>query len=104
MLEMKVGAISKKEVGEMKRTLWCIFSLALIVALLSALAPQSLAALKNVGIIKGDFSPTNAGIIKGDFAPTAGIIKGDLAPTAGIIKGDFAPTAGIIKGDFAPTA
>jgi len=93
LLEMKVGAISKKEVGEMKRTLlWCIFSLALIVALLSALAPQSLAALKNVGIIKGDFAPT-AGIIKGDFAPTAGIIKGDFAPTAGIIKGDFAPTA-----------
>lgn len=81
----------------MRRTLWCIFSLALIVALLLALMPQSLAAFKNAGIIKGDFSPAKAGIIKGDVS--AGIIKGDLS--AGIIKGDL--SAGIIKGDLAPS-
>ena len=68
----------------MKRTLWCIFSLALIIVLLLALTlPQSLAAFKSAGIIKGDLS---AGIIKGDLS--AGIIKGDLS--AGIIKGDLA--------------
>jgi len=75
----------------MKRTLWCIFSLALIVALLLALnLPQSLAAFKN---------SESAGIIKGDLAPRAGIIKGDVS--AGIIKGDM--SAGIIKGDLAPS-
>ena len=70
----------------MKRTLWYIFSLALILGLLlSVNLAESFASLKNVGIIKGDVT---AGIIKGDFsAPSAGIIKGDL--TAGIIKGDF---------------
>ncbi len=81
----------------MKRILWCIFSLALILGLLlSVNLAESLASFKNAGIIKGDFS---AGIIKGDFS--AGIIKGDLAPSAGIIKGDF--SAGIIKGDLAPS-
>jgi hypothetical protein len=91
----------------MKRTLWYIFSLALIVAILVALnLPQSLAAFKNVGIIKGDLSPTSAGIIKGDLSAgiikgdlSAGIIKGDLS--AGIIKGDL--SAGIIKGDLGPS-
>ena len=76
----------------MKRTLWYIFSLALILGLLlSVNLAESLASFKNVGIIKGDFS---AGIIKGDFsAPSAGIIKGDFsAPSAGIIKGDLAPS------------
>jgi hypothetical protein len=76
----------------MKRTLWCIFSLALLLGLLLSInLAESFAAFKNAGIIKGDSS---AGIIKGDFS--AGIIKGDLA--AGIIKGDS--SAGIIKGDF----
>jgi len=74
----------------MKRTLWCIFSLALILGLLLSLnLAESLASFKNGGIIKGDFSPKNAGIIKGDFS--AGIIKGDFS--AGIIKGDLAPSA-----------
>ena len=85
----------------MKRTLWCIFSLALILGLLLSLnLAGSLASFKNVGIIKGDFSSPSAGIIKGDFSsPSAGIIKGDLS--VGIIKGDF--SAGIIKGDLAPS-
>jgi hypothetical protein len=62
-----------KEVTKMKRILGCIFSLALILALLvSVNLAESLAYFKSVGIIKGDFS---AGIIKGDFS--AGIIKGD---------------------------
>ena len=69
----------------MKRTLWYIFSLALILGLLlSANLAESLASFKNAGIIKGDFS---AGIIKGDCS--AGIIKGNFS--AGIIKGDLAP-------------
>ena len=78
----------------MKRTLWCIFSLALILGLLLSLnLAESLASFKNAGIIKGDFPPENAGIIKGDFAPSAGIIKGDFSPpSAGIIKGDLAPS------------
>lgn len=68
----------------MKRTLWFIFSLALVIALLLTLnLPQGLAAFKNAGIIKGDLQ--SAGIIKGDVS--AGIIKGDLQ-SAGIIKGD----------------
>jgi LytS/YehU family sensor histidine kinase len=79
----------------MKRILWCIFSLALIVGLLlSVNLADSLASFRNVGTVKSDLSPENAGIIKGDFS--AGIIKGDFS--AGIIKGDF--SAGIIKGDF----
>ena len=54
----------------MKRILWCIFSLALILGLLlSVNLAESLASFQN------------AGIIKGDFAPSAGIIKGDLAPS-----------------------
>jgi len=41
----------------MKRTLWCIFSLALILGLLLSLnLAEGLASFKNVGIIKGDFS------------------------------------------------
>ena len=83
----------------MKRALWGIFSLALIIGLLLSInLADSLASFRNVGIIKGDLSPENAGIIKGDFF--AGIIKGDFS--AGIIKGDF--SAGIIKGDLAPSA
>ena len=79
-----------------KKTLWCIFSLALILGLLlSVTLVEGQASSKNAGIIKGDSS---AGIIKGDFS--AGIIKGDFS--AGIIKGDF--FAGIIKGDLAPAA
>ena len=67
----------------MKRTLWYIFSLALILGLLlSVNLAEGLASFKNVGIIEGDFS--------------AGIIEGDLS--AGIIEGDF--SAGIIEGDL----
>ena len=74
----------------MKKTLWCIFSLALILGLLLSLnLAEGLASFKNVGIIKGDFSPENAGIIRGD-ASSACIIKGDFS--AGIIKGDLAPS------------
>ena len=71
----------------MKRTLWCIFSLALILGLLlSVNLAEGLASFKNAGIIKGD-SSRNAGIIKGDCSRSAGIIKGDFK-SAGIIKGD----------------
>ena len=63
----------------MKRTLWYIFGLALILGLLLSLnLAEGLASFKNVGIIKGD--ALSAGIIKGD-ASSAGIIKGDLAPS-----------------------
>ncbi len=67
----------------MKRTLWYIFCMALILGLLlSVNLAESLASFKIAGIIKGDFSAPSAGIIKGDFsAPSAGIIKGDLAPS-----------------------
>jgi len=52
----------------MKKTLWCILSLALILGLLLSLnLVEGLASFKNVGIIKGDFAP-RAGIIKGDLA------------------------------------
>lgn len=64
----------------MKRTLWYIFSLALILGLLlSVNLAESLASFRNIGIIKGDFSPESAGIIEGDFS--AGIIESDLAPS-----------------------
>jgi hypothetical protein len=64
-----------KEVKKMKRALWYIFSLALILGLLlSVNLAESLASFKSVGIIEGDFS---AGIIEGDLS--AGIIEGDLA-------------------------
>ena len=71
----------------MKRTLWYIFSLALILGLLLSFnLAESLALFENVGIIEGDFS---AGIIEGDFS--AGIIEGDFS--AGIIEGDLATSA-----------
>ena len=55
----------------MKRILWCIFSLALILGLLlSVNLAESLASFQNAGIIKGDFSSPSAGIIKGDLAPS----------------------------------
>ena len=55
----------------MKKILWCIFSLALILGLLLSLnLAEGFAPFKNVGIIKGDFSPESAGIIKGDLAPS----------------------------------
>jgi len=80
----------------MKKTLWYIFSLALILGLLlSVNLAEGLALFENVGIIEGDFS---AGIIEGDFS--AGIIEGDFS--AGIIEGDF--SAGIIEGDLATSA
>ena len=54
------------EVVEMKKQLWFIFSLALILGLLlSVNLTESVASLKNVGIIEGD----RAGIIEGDLCP-----------------------------------
>lgn len=50
----------------MKKQLWFIFSLALILGLLlSVNLSGSIASLKSVGIIEGD----RAGIIEGDLCP-----------------------------------
>lgn len=55
-----------REVVEMKKQLWYIFSLALILGLLlSVNLTESVASLKSVGIIEGD----RAGIIEGDLCP-----------------------------------
>ena len=56
----------REEVIEMKKQLWYIFSLALILGLLlSVNLTESVASLKSVGIIEGDL----AGIIEGDLCP-----------------------------------
>ncbi|MFQ5812849.1 MAG: hypothetical protein ACE5I2_06635 [Anaerolineae bacterium] len=74
----------------MKRILWCIFSLALILSvLLSANLAESLASFKNIGIIEGD----RAGIIEGDLCPrSARIIEGDFSRSAGTLEGNVVPS------------
>ena len=55
-----------EEIVEMKRPLWFIFSLALILGLLlSVNLSEGLASFKSVGIVEGD----RAGIIEGDLCP-----------------------------------